>query len=53
VFGISVTDGIYARRQLQKQGYLIRQCNNILLLMPMFVAEINYYDRLFEVIATF
>jgi adenosylmethionine-8-amino-7-oxononanoate aminotransferase len=53
VFGISVTDGIYARRQLQKQGYLIRQHNNILLLMPMFVAEINHYERLFEVIATF
>lgn len=53
VFGINVNDGIYARRVLQKEGYLIRQSNNTLLFLPMFIADVKNYTSFFEKVATF
>lgn len=52
VFGIHVENGIYIRRELQKQGYLIRQANNTLLFLPMFIADHNDYTRFFDLVAT-
>lgn len=53
VFGIKVNDGIYVRRELQKEGYLIRQHNDVLLFVPMFTANAKNYIKFFEKVATF
>jgi len=53
VFGLKVENGIEARRSLQKEGYLIRQSNNVLLFLPMFTADVNNYINFFEKVATF
>lgn len=53
VFAIPVSDGIKLRRLLQKEGYLIRQRNDTLLLLPMFTADINNYIRFAEIVSTF
>jgi adenosylmethionine-8-amino-7-oxononanoate aminotransferase len=53
VFGLKVKDGIKSRRLLQKEGYLIRQSNNILLFLPMFIANTKNYISFFEQVATF
>lgn len=53
IFGIKVIDGIYVRRELQKEGYLIRQHNNVLLFVPMFTSNVENYIKLFEKVATF
>ena len=52
VFGIHVNNGIYIRRELQQHGYLIRQANNTLLFLPMFIADNNDYTRFFDLVAT-
>lgn len=53
IFGLKVDDGIYARRELQKEGFLIRQSNNTLLFLPMFTADPRKYIKFFEKVATF
>lgn len=53
VFGLKVKDGIAARRLLQKEGYLIRQSNNNLLFLPMFIADPENYVSFFEQVAIF
>ena len=53
IFGIHVNDGIYVRRELQKEGYLIRQHNNVLLFVPMFTIDVDNYTKFFEKVATF
>lgn len=53
VFGLKVKDGITARRSLQKEGYLIRQSNDTLLFLPMFIADTEKYVSFFEKVATF
>jgi adenosylmethionine-8-amino-7-oxononanoate aminotransferase len=53
VFGIKVNDGIYIRRELQKEGYLIRQHNDVLLFVPMLTADVNNYISFFEKVARF
>lgn len=53
IFGIKVSDGIYVRRELQKEGYLIRQHNDVLLFVPMFTANVENYVKFFEKVATF
>jgi adenosylmethionine-8-amino-7-oxononanoate aminotransferase len=53
VFGLKVKDGIQSRRELQKDGYLIRQSNNTLLFLPMFIVDVKNYINFFEKVATF
>ncbi len=52
VFGIHVKDGIYIRRELQGEGYLVRQSNDTLLFLPMLVADPKNYSKFFELVAT-
>lgn len=52
VFGIKVSDGMATKRALQKQGYLIRQHNNILIFMPMLTSKIENYFNFADFLAT-
>jgi adenosylmethionine-8-amino-7-oxononanoate aminotransferase len=53
VFGIKVSDGMTTKRALQKQGYLIRQHNNVLIFMPMLTSNIENYFKFADLLATF
>lgn len=53
VFGIPVSNGIEAKRKLQKNGYLIRQNNNVLIFMPMFTANLDNYINFVDLVTTF
>lgn len=52
VFGIKVSDGMTTKRALQKQGYLIRQHNNVLIFMPMLTSKIENYFKFADFLAT-
>jgi adenosylmethionine-8-amino-7-oxononanoate aminotransferase len=53
IFGIRVKDGIAMKRYLQKEGYLIRQSNNVLIFMPMFTSKLENYFRFVDLLTTF
>jgi len=48
LFGIEVPDGDLARRELKKLGYIIRNYENTLIFVPMFISDISKYQKFFE-----
>lgn len=48
LFGIEVPDGDVARRELKKLGYIIRNYENTLIFVPMFISDISKYQKFFD-----
>lgn len=50
IYGIDVNDGRAVRNKLRKAGYITRNVNNTLIVLPMFTANIEDYKSFFELL---